>query len=382
MDKLQAELANALLRHRNSYKISAAGTQWSRTSRIDQQNGVSQSRVSKRYTARLKRREPYIRTGSEPEFLAQLGYFSSTKTSTIKPSVEQYSIRDPLKALARRRRQRRHIVQLSRKKRFVPIERPIRTVFNPIERPVRAVTRCRKARVRSSRSRYQKRYWINRLRKSWRLRVFIASVVPSPILTRHHLLLPFPLTDSEVSGTTPQPFSEIDLALRIQALPQELQDQICELAVDLPSHTEILIGPGVTSRPWQLQLNRYLRMRLAKRYYSTNAFRLDYRPHIRTRWTYVYGWLHSLHPDHRSHIRDLRCWLPWGHSFFWGQLGHNPLRRPRFVKNCLIKHSCKYLPISEHCVVRASIPMQEDCAGPFWWITEAQLEENFDTNFR
>lgn len=90
----------------------------------------------------------------------------------------------------------------------------------------------------------------------------------------------------------------------LNALPQELYDEITELARPQITSVQppkiIAINKSYTP-PSQLQLNRQLRNTLAPIYYSNTTFIGHYDD--------VQRWLDALPPEHRAKILKIKCWV-------------------------------------------------------------------------
>ncbi|KAK4613528.1 hypothetical protein CLAFUW4_09319 [Fulvia fulva] len=86
---------------------------------------------------------------------------------------------------------------------------------------------------------------------------------------------------------------------RIQALPQELQDEILEQTIAIEPDTAIILSPSYRP-PLGLHLNRKIRHKFASTYYSTTAFRAQIS-HISQLPT-LNNFLSSLPAHHMQHL--------------------------------------------------------------------------------
>ena len=96
-----------------------------------------------------------------------------------------------------------------------------------------------------------------------------------------------------------------ELTRRIQALPQELQDEILFFAVPIPFERTITIDSKHVA-PWQLQLNQFSRRKLAPIYFGTNNF-ATYPNSVFSLSSRMEGsrWIRAQDPAHRDMIKSV-----------------------------------------------------------------------------
>lgn len=99
------------------------------------------------------------------------------------------------------------------------------------------------------------------------------------------------------------------ILLRIQALPQELQDEILFFTLQLPGSTQITRNYKL---PLALHLDRTSRVKYSNDYYSTTTFECttltlaELRKSSRAGASHLYRWLHSLRNGDKSLINALQ----------------------------------------------------------------------------
>ncbi|KAK4494925.1 hypothetical protein PRZ48_014281 [Zasmidium cellare] len=94
-----------------------------------------------------------------------------------------------------------------------------------------------------------------------------------------------------------------DLDRRIQALPQELQDEILDHVLFIEPG-EVTINTASYKPPWQLRINRATRKKVAAHYYMTFTFKI--RDKELGPWSLAVLWLRSLTGDHQGMVSDIR----------------------------------------------------------------------------
>ncbi|CAK1358008.1 hypothetical protein CB0940_07334 [Cercospora beticola] len=95
-----------------------------------------------------------------------------------------------------------------------------------------------------------------------------------------------------------------ELDHRIQALPQELQDEILDLTVAIKP-TTVVIDKSYKP-PWQLAIDQALRRKVAQDYYSSTIFVVE---DGRAKPPLLRSWLTSLPADHTHLVSEIR--LHW-----------------------------------------------------------------------
>ncbi|KAF2164758.1 hypothetical protein M409DRAFT_24663 [Zasmidium cellare ATCC 36951] len=94
-----------------------------------------------------------------------------------------------------------------------------------------------------------------------------------------------------------------ELDRRIQALPQEVQDEILDHVLFIKPG-EVTINTTSYTPPWQLHFNRATREKIAEHYYATSVFKIsdaDYGC-----FSVTSRWLKSLTAKHQAKVADIR----------------------------------------------------------------------------
>lgn len=90
--------------------------------------------------------------------------------------------------------------------------------------------------------------------------------------------------------------SDEEVALRIQDLPQELQDNILEALEEFQVPQNLVTITSAYKPPLPLQLSQKIRAKFAREYYGTASFRCELN------WGLLYDWALSLTAEHREMV--------------------------------------------------------------------------------